>query len=267
MGVAAHIYLEQGSCQLPSICRSCSVEHPTEWIITSARCIRSLYLKEADRCKTALIEFIFEFSPFFRSFISCMQAILCVTSEPWARNFCYKLWSMNETVDLLLQKPHLRPIANVLYRENDYLKKSRNFGILVDCSCVYVDCIIGFVNLFSECSNRLCFLVHPLTPNACIDFTIFDCMSFPDIRNTSDASLLLCTHHSYSCSWIMDSSRNCDCQRIVGSERFFPLSHFRIMTEFWCLWEPFVSIRDSFVFSFLFSFKNWKSFMQISYSR
>ena len=64
MGVATHIYLEQGSCQLPSICRSCGVEHPNEWIIASAGCILSLYLKEADRCKTALIEFIFEFSPF-----------------------------------------------------------------------------------------------------------------------------------------------------------------------------------------------------------
>ena len=128
---------------------------------------------------------------------------------------------MNETVDLLLQKPHLRPIANVLYQENDNLKKSRNFVILVDCCCAYVDWIIGFVNLFSECSNRLCFLVHLLMPHACIDFTIFDCMSFPDIRNTSGASLLLRTHHSYSWSWIMDSSQNCECQRIVGSERFF----------------------------------------------
>ena len=111
---------------------------------------------------------------------------------------------------------------------------------------------------FSQCSNRLCFLMRPLIPHAWL-YNLWLHILCLDIRNISIASSLLRTDQTHSCSWIVDNSKFLSAisyWALINLHllRFF---HVRTSTEFQFFREPFVSICASLVFFSSLSLESW----------
>ena len=134
-----------------------------------------VFPKVIDGCANALTECTFECSTFilrgtfsvFRSLVPCIPAMLSVKSVPWACSFSCTLWSMNETVDPLPRKVYVFSLLPPLCIESGAIwRKLVTLLLWLIVAALTLTAWLPSFIWFSEFSNRLCFLMHPLMPHA-----------------------------------------------------------------------------------------------------
>ena len=106
---------------------------------------------------------------FFRLYIlfPCMPALFSVILVPWACNFSWTLLSMSDTVEPLSRKAYvfsrLRPL--LIERVTIWRKLETSLMWFIVAARTLSAWLPSSI-WFSECINRLCFLVHPFIPHA-----------------------------------------------------------------------------------------------------